>query len=74
MPANTESTTQMTGAEWMAQEQLEHRIDYAVGQLKEGKYLSLTNGPDGEPTGTCGHDPRVARDWLLGIFERRTRP
>ncbi|MCF1592465.1 MULTISPECIES: hypothetical protein [Streptomyces] len=60
-----------TGAERMARERLEDRIRYAVGQLKQGKYLSITNGPDGEVAGTCGHDPRVGRDWLLHMVERR---
>jgi hypothetical protein len=60
-----------TGAERMARERLEDRIRYAVGQLKQGKYLTISNGPDGEPTGTCGHEPRVGRDWLLNLVEKR---
>ncbi|MFJ4965954.1 hypothetical protein ACIP6P_26515 [Streptomyces sp. NPDC088729] len=70
----TTDTAHLTGAEFMDQERLEHRIAYAVAQLKEGKYLSITNGPDGEVAGTCGHDPRVGREWHLGLVERTVRP
>ncbi|MDX3165925.1 hypothetical protein PV516_19245 [Streptomyces scabiei] len=70
MTENT-ATEHMTGAERMDHEQLEDRIRYAVRQLKEGKFLTITNGPDGEVDGTCGHDPRAGRDWLLHLFENR---
>lgn len=65
------ATEHMTGAERIAHERLEDRIAYAVGQLKEGKFLSITNGPDGAVAGTCGHDPRIGRNWLLTLVENR---
>jgi hypothetical protein len=70
----TTETAHLTGAEFMDHQRIEDRIAYAVAQLKEGKYLSITNGPDGEVAGTCGHDPRVGRDWHLGLVERTVRP
>ncbi|WP_098895693.1 hypothetical protein [Streptomyces sp. t99] len=70
----TTDTAHLTGAEFMDRQRMENRIAYAVAQLKEGKYLSITNGPDGEVAGTCGHDPRVGREWHLGLVERTVRP
>ncbi|MFF4409876.1 hypothetical protein [Streptomyces sp. NPDC001404] len=62
----TPNTTgeQLSGAEQMEQERLEHSITYAVEQLKTGKFLSLTNAPDGRLIGNCGLDPRASREWL----------
>jgi hypothetical protein len=70
----TTDTAHLTGAEYMALQRQEDRIAYAVRQLKDGKYLSITNGPDGEVAGTCGHDPRQGRDWHLALVERSVRP
>ncbi|WP_282798319.1 hypothetical protein [Streptomyces sp. CC224B] len=70
----TTDTAHLTGAERMALEREEHRIAYVVRQLKEGKYVTISNGPDGTVTGTCGHDPRVGREWLLKLVERTVRP
>ncbi|MFJ4010982.1 hypothetical protein [Streptomyces sp. NPDC090026] len=58
----TTDTAHLTGAEFMAQQRQEDRIAYAVAQLKEGV------------AGTCGHDPRVGREWHLGLVERAVRP
>ncbi|MFH8295050.1 hypothetical protein [Streptomyces sp. NPDC018059] len=70
----TTDTAHLTGAAFMDRQRLEDHIRYVVGQLKEGKYISITNGPDGEVTGTCGHDPRIGRDWHLALVERTVRP
>ncbi|MEJ8654674.1 hypothetical protein WKI65_43250 [Streptomyces sp. MS1.AVA.3] len=67
-------TAHLTGAQLIEHEHTELRIAYAVKQLKEGKYLSITNGPDGKVASTCGHDPREDRDWFLGLVERSVRP
>ncbi|MER0443090.1 hypothetical protein ABR738_00615 [Streptomyces sp. Edi4] len=72
MPENTD-TTHMTGAERLAQDQLERRVAYAVAQLKAGKYLTLTNDSAGEVNGICGHDPHEGRPYMTKLLESGVR-
>ncbi|MEV1042945.1 hypothetical protein AB0J01_41255 [Streptomyces sp. NPDC050204] len=69
----TENTENMTGAEWAAHERQEARIAYAVDQLKQGKYLTLTNGSDGDVIGTCAHAPREGREHMTRLLESGVR-
>ncbi|GAA1112052.1 hypothetical protein [Streptomyces javensis] len=62
-----------SGAEWMAAERLEHSVTYAVEQLKAGKFLMLTNAPDGSLIGNAGLDPREGREWLTRHCESGVR-
>ncbi|MCZ0983855.1 hypothetical protein O1L60_44640 [Streptomyces diastatochromogenes] len=72
MPQSTD-TTHMTGAERLAQEHLDRRVAYAVAQLKEGKYLTLTNDSAGEVIGICGHDPHEGRAYMTKLLESGVR-
>ncbi|MFF2571114.1 hypothetical protein [Streptomyces sp. NPDC058084] len=72
MATNT-ATENMTGAERADHERLEARIAYAVAQLAEGKYLTITNRSDGRVNGTCGHAPREGREYMTRLLESGVR-
>jgi hypothetical protein len=42
---------------------------YAAAELAAGRFLSVHCDADGWVDGICGHHPRDARDWLLGLIE-----
>ncbi|MEU3399383.1 hypothetical protein [Streptomyces filamentosus] len=73
MPPTNPATENMTGAERLAHDQQEDRIAYAVEQLKQGKYLTLTNDSNGKAIGTCGHAPREGRDYMTRLLESGVR-
>lgn len=73
MPPTDTATENMTGAERANHERQEARIAYAVDQLKQGKYLTLTNGSRGNVIGSCGHAPHEGRDYMTRLLESEVR-